>query len=83
MRFGNKVSRTLVVAAVGLSGFACDQQSPQPRTAAGDAATPGPWIDVTATLDPATTPVYEGDAPMSFEFLKDMRKGDGFTLSKL
>jgi arylformamidase len=41
------------------------------------------WIDVTATLDPATTPVYEGDAPMKFEFLKDMRKGDGFTLSVL
>jgi arylformamidase len=40
------------------------------------------WIDVTATLDPATTPVYEGDAPMDFEFLKDMRKGDGLTLSK-
>jgi arylformamidase len=39
------------------------------------------WIDATATLDPATTPVYEGDAPMKFEFLKDMRKGDGFTLS--
>ena len=39
------------------------------------------WIDVTATLDPATTPVYEGDAPMKFDFLKDMRKGDGFTLS--
>jgi arylformamidase len=39
------------------------------------------WIDVTATLDPATTPVYEGDAPMKFEFLKDMSKGDGFTLS--
>src|SRR3990170_3450393 len=41
------------------------------------------WLDVTATLDPATTPVYEGDAPMKFEFLKDMRKGDGFTLSVL
>jgi arylformamidase len=25
--------------------------------------------------------VYEGDAPMKFDFLKDMRKGDGFTLS--
>jgi arylformamidase len=36
---------------------------------------------VTTTLDPATTPVYEGDAPMRFEFLKDMRKGDAFTLS--
>ena len=40
-----------------------------------------PWIDVTATLDPMTTPVYEGDAPMRFDFLKDMHKGDGFTLS--
>ena len=40
-----------------------------------------PWIDVTATLDPARTPVYEGDAPMKFEFLKDMRNGDKFTLS--
>lgn len=41
----------------------------------------GSWIDVTATLDPSTTPVYEGDAPMTFSFLKDMRKGDLFTLS--
>lgn len=41
----------------------------------------GNWMDVTTTLDPATTPVYEGDAPMRFEFLKDMRKGDAFTLS--
>ena len=40
------------------------------------------WFDATATLDPATTPVYEGDAPMNFEFLKDMRKGDALTLSK-
>jgi len=39
------------------------------------------WIDATATLDPTTTPVYEGDAPMKFEFLRDMRKGDAFTLS--
>jgi arylformamidase len=39
------------------------------------------WIDVTATLDPATTPIYEGDAPMRFEFLKDMHKGDPLTLS--
>ena len=39
------------------------------------------WIDATATLDPATTPVYEGDAPMRFELLKDMRRGDPLTLS--
>src|SRR3989449_1588777 len=39
------------------------------------------WIDVTATLDPARTPVYAGDAPLKFDFLKDMRKGDILTLS--
>src|SRR5882672_7003418 len=39
------------------------------------------WIDVTATLDPARTPVYQGDAPMRFDFLKDMRKGDKLSLS--
>jgi arylformamidase len=40
------------------------------------------WLDATATLEPGRTPVYEGDAPMAFSFLKDMRKGDGLTLSK-
>ena len=39
------------------------------------------WIDATATLDPATTPVYDGNAPLRFEFSNDMRKGDGVTLS--
>ena len=39
------------------------------------------WTDVTATLDPARTPIYQGDAPMRFDFLKDMRKGDKLTLS--
>ena len=39
------------------------------------------WIDVTATLDPSTTPVYEGDPPIRFEFARDMRKGDFVTVS--
>jgi len=39
------------------------------------------WLDVSAPLDPATTPVYEGDAPLRFEFVKDMRRGDALTLS--
>src|SRR5256884_5086021 len=39
------------------------------------------WIDVTATLDPGRTPVYAGDAPLKFDFLKDMRKGARLTLS--
>src|SRR2546429_5629521 len=30
---------------------------------------------------PILTPVYAGDAPIKFDFLKDMRKGDILTLS--
>jgi GntP family gluconate:H+ symporter len=51
-----------------------------PRKSGDDAMAQG-WVDVTATLDPTKTPVYQGDAPMKFDFLKDMRKGDSFTLS--
>jgi arylformamidase len=68
---------TTAVALLALTGLAC---APQQR-AAEESPNATPWIDATATLDPATTPVYEGDAPMKFEFLKDMRRGDGFTLS--
>ena len=58
----------------------CIACSPRPSVSVrADAA--APWQDITATLDPSTTPVYEGDAPMSFEFLKDMRRGDPLTLS--
>jgi arylformamidase len=60
-----------------LAAAAC--ASPQPPGAISP--TSAAWIDVTATLDPATTPVYEGDAPMRFDFLKDMRRGDALTLS--
>ena len=62
------------VAAVALAAVAF--HAPAAREAADPA-----WIDVTATLDSATTPVYEGDAPMRFDFLKDMRRGDPLTLS--
>jgi len=41
------------------------------------------WIDASASLDSTTTPIYEGDAPMHFTFLHDMRRGDAFTLSVL
>ena len=66
---------TLLVSLV----VACaprDQEKGGQRELSGEG-----WIDVTATLDPATTPVYQGDAPMKFDFLKDMRKGDILTLS--
>src|SRR3989442_503092 len=52
-----------------------------PREQAAQQLSADGWIDVTATLDPAHTPVYAGDAPMKFDFLKDMRKGDKLTLS--
>src|SRR2546422_6791279 len=64
---------TLLLSLV-VSGCASRAQQTRELSAAG-------WIDVTATLDPARTPVYEGDAPMKFDFLKDMRKGDKLTLS--
>ncbi|HEY1463611.1 MAG TPA: cyclase family protein [Terriglobales bacterium] len=41
----------------------------------------GKWIDVTAPLDPATTPVYPGNAPLKFEFSMQLSKGDPVTLS--
>ena len=73
--------RTTVVGAyLALSAFALACASSSGMTPLGGGSTG--WIDVTTTLDPSTTPVYEGDAPMTFEFLKDMRKGDAFTLSK-
>jgi arylformamidase len=74
----------IIAAIVAIAGMACTpQEQSASRSASGGATVAGEWIDVTASLDPATTPVYEGDAPMKFDFLKDMRKGDGFTLSVL
>ena len=73
---------TIVVVALGGGALACTpQQLPAPDTGAPRTLIATGWIDATATLDPATTPIYAGDAPLKFEFLKDMRKGDGFTLS--
>lgn len=66
-----------VVAVTVLA--ACASTAVVPRAAAPPAS--AAWIDATATLDPATTPIYEGDAPMRFTFLKDMRAGDPLTLS--
>ena len=70
------------LAALSIAAVACAPRQERTPAAAPEVATAG-WIDATATLDPATTPVYEGDAPMKFDFLKDMRKGDGLTLSVL
>jgi arylformamidase len=68
----------VITTALTLGVTAC--ATPQQVGSAASIPTGG-WIDATATLDPTTTPIYEGDAPMKFDFLHDMRKGDGFTLS--
>ena len=70
------VRRTLKTCALLCLGVACS-----PREPGTQEVSEARWIDVTATLDPARTPVYEGDAPLKFDFLKDMRKGDRLTLS--
>jgi arylformamidase len=69
----------LLTPAIVIVAIGC---APKPTTNPDVARVPSEdWVDVTATLDPATTPIYEGDAPMRFDFLKDMRRGDAFTLS--
>ena len=75
------IGRNLTVAvAIGL--LAC---APREDGASGTASPElgTGWVDVSATLDPAKTPVYEGDAPMKFDFLREIRKGDIVTLSVL
>jgi arylformamidase len=68
-RFFSTCATALVIAA------ACTRSGPSLESA------PTAWIDVTATLDESTTPVYAGDPPMHFTFVKDMRHGDPLTLS--
>src|SRR5438552_18877003 len=72
-------SSITVIAAVAMA-CAAEPQAKSSSDNTGVLSADG-WLDATATLDPATTPVYAGDAPMKFGFLKDMRKGDRLTLS--
>ena len=80
MRSGMRRACTIVAATAPIV-LACAPRQPSSRVATSESLTSNGWIDASATLDPATTPIYAGDAPLKFEFLKDMRKGDGFTLS--
>ena len=81
MRTRGTCGASIIALAVGLLAGtpAAAQQRSAPTPAAVLPSTG--WIDVTATLDPARTPVYEGNAPLAFRFMKDMRKGDPVTLS--
>ena len=75
------IGRNLAVA-VAIGVLAC---APREDGASGSSSQElgTGWVDVSATLDPAKTPVYEGDAPMKFDFLREIRKGDIVTLSAL
>jgi arylformamidase len=80
MRFRSSIVLLLCVA----SATACATQTQVSSVITAIAGVqPDGWIDATATLDSLRTPVYEGDAPMSFTFLKSMRSGDALTLSML
>ena len=76
--------RPVSIAVVTLLVTACTAKTtPPPEIALPATRLPlDGWIDATATLAAGRTPVYEGDAPMVFTFLKNMQKGDGLTLSK-
>src|SRR6266581_2462051 len=76
------VTHVSSLALIAICMLACAAQ-PQAKSSStsADPLTAAGWLDATATLDPATTPIYAGDAPLKFEFLKDMRKGDALTLS--
>ncbi|MES3033411.1 MAG: cyclase family protein [Gemmatimonadota bacterium] len=76
--------RLIPCSALLLAVAGCTAKTAEPVTQAQPAVRMpvDGWIDATATLQEGRTPVYEGDAPMTFTFLKDMRKGDGLTLSE-
>ena len=74
-------SRLSLTVALLLTLVACTSREQPTADTVATADLSAGWIDVTATLDPAKTPVYEGDAPMKFDFLRHMRTGDFVTLS--
>ena len=72
----------IVAVVVGVTAVAACTPSQAGSLYTSDGSVPSSgWIDATTTLDPATTPVYEGNAPLKFDFALDMRKGDALTLS--
>ena len=82
MRMSGSLASSIFGVATVLSVLAwtSQQEATSPGTTPGALKSNG-WIDATATLDPATTPVYQGNAPLKFDFVMDMRKGDALTLS--
>jgi arylformamidase len=67
----------LIVVAIAATAFAAI--SDKPKSASDISGSD--WIDVSAPLDPATTPTYPGDTQPKFEFLRSFDRGDKVTLS--
>jgi arylformamidase len=57
------------------------QKSPRHLTSTPVPAKAKTWLDCSAPLSPAITPVYEGNPPIQFSFTADMNKGDALDLS--
>jgi arylformamidase len=53
----------------------------QSAAAAAESSWAAGWLDVTAPIDAATTPIYPGDAPIKLDFLQHLDKGGRLTLS--
>jgi arylformamidase len=77
------VARACVALLLGACGSPPQASAPPSASPTSGALSSDGWIDITAMLAPGRTPVYEGDAPLRVELLKDMRRGDALTLSKL
>jgi arylformamidase len=60
-------------------GSAAAQSSARPSPVASG----GGWIDITAPIDPRTTPVYPGNPPLKVEFTQSLDSGAQVTLSAL
>jgi arylformamidase len=83
VRSGGRMRRNELIAMASVTAMLTACAPSQAATSGMAALADGEWIDVSATLHPTRTPIYEGDAPMAFDFVRDMRRGDGLTLSKL
>jgi arylformamidase len=71
----------VIVSIVAIAVAACAVNRGAGQSGSAGYRSEGAWIDVTAPLDPSTTPTYPGDTQPKFEFLRSFDKGDKVTLS--
>jgi len=71
----------IIVSGVAIFLLTCSVQRGVGQKSGTGNRSEGTWIDVTAPLNPSTTPTYPGDTQPKFEFLRSFDKGDNVTLS--